>query len=51
MDLDSRVTIGSEISGGVNDIFAHDNYFDSTELDYPIRFKTNAERTIRGKYE
>ena len=43
------VTIGSEISGGVNDIFAHDNYFDSTELDYPIRFKTNAERG--GKLE
>lgn len=43
------VTIGSEISGGVNDIFVHDNYFDSTELDYPIRFKTNAERG--GKLE
>ena len=43
------ITIGSEISGGVNDIFAHDNYFDSTELDYPIRFKTNAERG--GKLE
>lgn len=38
------ITIGSEISGGVNNILAHDNYFDSTELDYPIRFKTNAER-------
>lgn len=43
------ITIGSEISGGVNDIFAHDNYFDSSELDYPIRFKTNAERG--GKLE
>ena len=43
------ITIGSEISGGVNDIFAHDNYFDSKELDYPIRFKTNAERG--GKLE
>ncbi|AQR95789.1 glycoside hydrolase family 28 protein [Clostridium saccharoperbutylacetonicum] len=38
------ITIGSEISGGVNNIFGHDNYFDSEELDYPIRFKTNAER-------
>lgn len=38
------ITIGSEISGGVNNILAHDNYFDSKELDYPIRFKTNAER-------
>lgn len=43
------ITIGSEISGGVNDIFAHDNYFDSKELDYPIRFKTNAQRG--GKLE
>jgi len=43
------ITIGSEISGGVNDVFAHDNYFDSEELDYPIRFKTNAERG--GKLE
>lgn len=43
------ITIGSEISGGVNDVFAHDNYFDSNELDYPIRFKTNAERG--GKLE
>jgi polygalacturonase len=43
------ITIGSEISGGVNDVFAHDNYFDSKELDYPIRFKTNAERG--GKLE
>lgn len=43
------ITIGSEISGGVSDIFAHDNYFDSKELDYPIRFKTNAERG--GKLE
>lgn len=38
------ITIGSEISGGVKNIFAHNNYFDSPELDYPIRFKTNAER-------
>ena len=43
------ITIGSEISGGVNDVFAHDNFFDSKELDYPIRFKTNAERG--GKLE
>lgn len=43
------ITIGSEISGGVNTVFAHDNYFDSKNLDYPIRFKTNAERG--GKIE
>ena len=38
------ITIGSEISGGVKNIYAHDNLFDSPELDYPIRFKNNAER-------
>ncbi|BCZ46764.1 glycoside hydrolase [Clostridium gelidum] len=43
------ITIGSEISGGVNYVFAHDNFFDSIKLDYPIRFKTNAERG--GKLE
>ncbi|MBR6266971.1 MAG: glycoside hydrolase family 28 protein [Selenomonadaceae bacterium] len=38
------VTIGSEISGGVHDVFAIGNHFDSPNLDYPIRFKTNAMR-------
>lgn len=38
------ITIGSEISGGVKNVFAQGNYFDSTELDYPIRFKTNSYR-------
>lgn len=38
------VTIGSEISGGARNIFAEDNNFDSPNLDYPIRFKTNAKR-------
>jgi len=38
------ITIGSEISGGVRNIFADGNYFDSPNLDYPIRFKTNAQR-------
>ncbi len=38
------VTIGSEISGGVRNVFAEDNFFDSPNLDYPIRFKTNAQR-------
>lgn len=33
----------------VNTVLARDNYFDSTELDYPIKFKTNAERG--GKLE
>jgi len=38
------ITIGSEISGGVKNVFAEENYFDSPDLDYPIRFKTNAQR-------
>lgn len=38
------ITVGSEISGSVKNVLATDNYFDSEELDYPIRFKTNAER-------
>ena len=38
------ITIGSEISGGVHNVFAEDNDFDSPNLDYPIRFKTNAQR-------
>lgn len=38
------ITLGSEISGGVHDVFALSNYFDSPNLDYPIRFKTNAMR-------
>lgn len=38
------VTIGSEISGGVKNVFAQNNYFNSQQLDYPIRFKTNAQR-------
>ena len=38
------ITIGSEISGGVHDVFAVGNHFDSPNLDYPVRFKTNAMR-------
>ena len=38
------ITIGSEISGGVRNVLAEDNFFDSPQLDYPIRFKTNAQR-------
>lgn len=38
------ITVGSEISGSVKNVLATDNYFDSEDLDYPIRFKTNAER-------
>ena len=38
------ITIGSEISGGVRNVFAEHNSFDSPNLDYPVRFKTNAQR-------
>ncbi len=38
------ITIGSEISGGVQNVYAIGNRFDSPLLDYPIRFKTNAMR-------
>lgn len=38
------ITVGSEISGSVRNVLDHDNFFDSEELDYPIRFKTNAAR-------
>ena len=38
------ITIGSEISGGVKNVFAEHNSFDSPNLDYPVRFKTNAQR-------
>ncbi|NOU98804.1 hypothetical protein GC097_02055 [Paenibacillus sp. LMG 31457] len=38
------VTMGSEMSGGIRNIFIEGNYFDSDELDYPLRFKTSALR-------
>ena len=46
------ITLGSEISGGVHDVFAAGNHFDSPNLDYPIRFKTNAMRggTLENVY-
>ncbi len=39
------ITIGSEVSGGVRNVFADNNQFDSPNLKYALRFKTNA---IRG---
>lgn len=38
------VTIGSEISGGVRNVFAEDCVMDSPKLDHAIRFKNNALR-------
>jgi polygalacturonase len=46
------ITIGSEESGGVNNIYAENNIFDSPNLDYAFRFKTNSVRggTIENIY-
>lgn len=38
------VTIGSEISGGVRNVFAEDCKLDSPELDFAVRLKNNAMR-------
>ncbi len=46
------VTIGSEISGGVRNVFAEDCRMDSPHLDRILRIKTNSVRggTIEGIY-
>lgn len=38
------VTIGSEMSGGVRNVFAENCHLDSPNLDQALRFKTNAMR-------
>ncbi|MCR5085067.1 MAG: glycoside hydrolase family 28 protein [Succinivibrionaceae bacterium] len=38
------VTMGSECTGGISNVFAHDNHFDSLELQQVLRFKTNSYR-------
>jgi polygalacturonase len=38
------ITVGSEISGGVRNVFADDCHIDSPNLWYAIRFKNNALR-------
>lgn len=43
------ITVGSEISGGVRNLFAHDNKLDSPDLWTAIRVKNNASRG--GKLE
>ena len=43
------ITVGSEISGGVRNLFAHNNKLDSPDLWTAIRFKNNASRG--GKLE
>jgi polygalacturonase len=43
------ITVGSEISGGVRNLFAHDCKLDSPNLDHALRVKNNASRG--GKLE
>lgn len=43
-DGHGALTIGSEISGGVRNLFAEDCTLSSPHLDYGIRFKNNAMR-------
>lgn len=38
------IACGSEMSGGIKNLFADNNTFDSSSLNYALRFKTNAER-------
>jgi polygalacturonase len=38
------ITIGSEISGGVRNVFAEDCTLDSPQLDFAVRLKNNAMR-------
>ena len=38
------ITIGSEASGGVRNVFVEDCRLDSPNLNYAMRFKTNAQR-------
>lgn len=38
------VTCGSETAGGIENVFAEDCIFDSPDLDYAFRFKTNPAR-------
>lgn len=38
------VALGSEASGGIRNVIAHHNHFDSPNLTYALRLKTNARR-------
>ena len=44
IDGHGGVTIGSEISGGVRNVFAYDCVMDSPNLDRALRLKNNAMR-------
>ncbi|HLK47372.1 MAG TPA: glycoside hydrolase family 28 protein [Bryobacteraceae bacterium] len=51
-DGHGALTIGSEMSGGVRNVFAENCHLDSPNLDQALRFKTNAMRggTIENVY-
>lgn len=38
------IALGSEMSGGIENVYADDNRFESPNLTYVLRFKTNARR-------
>lgn len=38
------IALGSEASGGIRNVIAHHNHFDSPNLTYALRLKTNARR-------
>lgn len=38
------IALGSEMSGGIRNVFAAGNEFDSPALTYPLRLKANAQR-------
>lgn len=38
------IALGSEMSGGIRNVFAEHNHFDSPQLTYPLRLKANAQR-------
>lgn len=40
----SGIAFGSEMSGGICDVYADQNRFGTEHLDYGIRFKSNADR-------
>ncbi len=44
IDGHGGVVIGSEMSAGVRNVFAYNNYMDSPNLDRAIRLKTNTRR-------
>lgn len=44
LDGHGGIALGSEMSGGIQNVFADNNRFESPHLTYVLRFKTNAKR-------